>query len=308
MSLAQDNYNNIWIGCVGTQLYQINTQTLEMKTIQAFNTPASGLKLIFTTGLLPFKDKMLAAALNKPLTLVDVKNGNIEETKLPYEEFKRCIRRSVFIPTDLFTDAQGDIWIGTVGNGLLHYSPDKNTIESIPGTACTDISAIEQDAQGNLWISTLYGLSKFNNKTGEIINYYATDGIGGNQFYDRSSCKLSDGTIAFGGTHGITLFDPMDIHSKRKVPLLFEDLKVHNQLIHPGKINAFKNTCRKIQLYASAITRMDSASPSAHLTTLSQDVSITIIPWKDSTNIGLIHITTRKPTMPICLQEPIHSR
>lgn len=251
MSLAQDNYNNIWIGCVGTQLYQINTQTLEMKTIQAFNTPASGLKLIFTTGLLPFKDKMLAAALNKPLTLVDVKNGNIEETKLPYEEFKRCIRRSVFIPTDLFTDAQGDIWIGTVGNGLLHYSPDKNTIESIPGTACTDISAIEQDAQGNLWISTLYGLSKFNNKTGEIINYYATDGIGGNQFYDRSSCKLSDGTIAFGGTHGITLFNPMDIHSKRKVPLLFEDLKVHNQLIHPGK-----NQCIQKHLSQNPIIRL----------------------------------------------------
>ena len=67
-----------------------------------------------------------------------------------------------------------------------------------------------------------------------MINYYEADGIGGNQFYDRASCKLPDGTLVFGGTHGITFFNPIDIQSRQNVPLMFESLKVHNQLIHPG--------------------------------------------------------------------------
>ena len=46
-----------------------------------------------------------------------------------------------------------------------------------------------------------------------MINYYEADGIGGNQFYDRASCKLPDGTLVFGGTHGITFFNPIDIQS-----------------------------------------------------------------------------------------------
>ena len=74
-------------------------------------------------------------------------------------------------------------------------------VTSLPGTACTDISSIEEDKQGNLWISTLYGLSKYMPQTGKLVNYYEADGLGGNQFYDRASCQLDDGTLVFGGTH-----------------------------------------------------------------------------------------------------------
>ena len=87
--------------------------------------------------------------------------------------------------------------------------------------------------QGNLWISTQYGLSKYDRTTKHFTNYYAADGIGGNQFYDRASCRLPDGTLVFGGTHGLTFFNPIDVPIKRNIPLLFSDLKIHNQLIRP---------------------------------------------------------------------------
>ena len=69
--------------------------------------------------------------------------------------------------------------------------------------------------------------------TERFTNYYAADGIGGNQFYDRSSCCLPDGTLVFGGTHGLTFFNPIDVPIKRNIPLLFCDLKIHNKLIRP---------------------------------------------------------------------------
>uniref|UniRef100_UPI0035A069D1 hybrid sensor histidine kinase/response regulator transcription factor n=1 Tax=Prevotella heparinolytica TaxID=28113 RepID=UPI0035A069D1 len=67
----------------------------------------------------------------------------------------------------------------------------------------------------------------------KFTNYYAADGIGGNQFYYRCSCRLPDGTLVFGGTHGLTFFNPIDVSSKRSIPLLFEDLKIHNRTAHP---------------------------------------------------------------------------
>ena len=145
-----------------------------------------------------------------------------------------CIYRSTFIPTVLLQDSKRRIWIGTISNGLLCYTPDDSRLRPVPGAPCTDISSIEEDAQGNLWVSTLYGLGRYNPETGTFTNYYEADGIGGNQFYDRASCRLPDGTLVFGGTHGLTFFNPADVQVKHDVRLLFEDLKVHNRRIRPG--------------------------------------------------------------------------
>lgn len=146
-----------------------------------------------------------------------------------------CIRRSKFIPSVLYEDSQGDIWIGTSHNGLLRYTSQNHKLSPISGIGCTEICSIEEDIQGNLWISTLYGLSKYERRTNQISNYYASDGIGGNQFYDRASCRLSNGTLVFGGTHGMTFFNPVETPFKYDVPLTFENLKIHNKLVYPGK-------------------------------------------------------------------------
>lgn len=72
-------------------------------------------------------------------------------------------------------------------------------------------------------------------QTDKWINYYEADGLGGNQFYDRASCCLDDGTLVFGGTHGVTIFQPTNMQVRHDIPLLFEDIKIHNTLVRPGK-------------------------------------------------------------------------
>ena len=76
---------------------------------------------------------------------------------------------------------------------------------------------------------------KYDRQNNEFTNWFADDGIGGNQFYDRASCQLSDGRLVFGGTHGLTVFDPKRVTQVREIPLYFEDLKIHNVLIRPGE-------------------------------------------------------------------------
>jgi len=88
-------------------------------------------------------------------------------------------------------------------------------MEAIAGTACDDIAAIQEDLNGNIWISTLFGLSKYDRLTGQIFNYYKNDGIGGNQFNERSACRMPDGALIFGGTHGLTFFNPTNVFDRR---------------------------------------------------------------------------------------------
>ena len=150
------------------------------------------------------------------------------------EEWSRCIARSLFIPSAICVDSKGMVWLGTVANGLLRYDPASGRLQPVPGTPCDDICSIEEDQQGNLWISTQHGLAKYDRTVGRFINWFKSDGIGGNQFYDRASCKTKKGALIFGGTHGITLFDPLVLMEKRNVPLVFEALKVNNCYIKPG--------------------------------------------------------------------------
>lgn len=229
MSIVEDEKQTIWVGSASRFLCILPKGDKSFHTLPVFNG------YTFIPGLLPVGDgNMLVAAFNQPLELLS-SDGKQYGFNMNKQDFERCIRRSVFIPTDLYKDSYGNIWIGTVSNGLMCYSPESGKVTSLPGTACTDISSIEEDKQGNLWISTLYGLSKYMPQTGKLANYYEADGLGGNQFYDRASCQLDDGTLVFGGTHGLTIFQPTDMRVRHHIPLLFEDIKIHNVLVRPGK-------------------------------------------------------------------------
>lgn len=153
-------------------------------------------------------------------------------------EIDPYLNGQVFIPTALFEDAEGFIWIGTFNTGLLRYSQLTGKIERMSDVICNDITSITEDSQGNVWIGTMYGLSKYDRTVDRFTTYYASDGIGGNQFNERSVCRLPDHTLVFGGTHGLTLFNPIDITTRRQIPLFVEGLKVHNQFVKaaPGGI------------------------------------------------------------------------
>lgn len=235
MNITQDHNKTIWVTTGSNSIYYLNKgeKNFSSKFVQTNG-------FTFIPGIYPLSNgHMLITAFNNPLKWIDQSNGDIVNLDISKHDYQKSIPRSVMIPTAVYEDKQGYIWIGTVSNGLLRYSLHSGRLEPVPGTACTDISGIEEDFQGNIWVSTLYGLSRYDRTVDKFTHYYAADGIGGNQFYDRSSCRLPDGTLVFGGTHGLTFFNPIDITDKRKVQLLFQDLKIHNRLIQPSDKECF---------------------------------------------------------------------
>ena len=212
---------------------------------QAFNAD-----FCFIPSLLKLRDgQMLISAFYQKITKMNPQTGKLSELDIP--SMAQCIRRSVYIPTDMLEDSQGDIWIGTVSNGLLRYNPKTNEMTRIAGLSCSDVASIEEGRQGNIWISTMKGLNRWDRKTGRITSLYKTDGIGGDEFTDRASCQLPNGSLVFGSTEGITMFNPEDIDTLQQLPIRFCDLKIHNQLVRPaadGPIDALLDSCEVVRL------------------------------------------------------------
>lgn len=184
-------------------------------------------KFSFTTSLLKYKGNLMASSFDE-----DIKIINPRTMKVVHEiPFKNIVRHGKVIPNCIYQDSRGAIWIGTISNGLYRIKGD--SVKAIGGTTCLDISSIEEDENGDLWISTADGLSKMNHKTGQFTSYFSENGTGGNQFNDRSSALSADGTMFFGGTHGLTFFIPKKFGIHRKLKVLFENLKVYDKNVYP---------------------------------------------------------------------------
>ena len=64
------------------------------------------------------------------------------------------------------------------------------------------------------------------------MNYYVDDGIQGYEFTRGASCKDKEGIMYFGGTNGLTFFDPASITSERRtLRLLLTDFYIGNRRI-----------------------------------------------------------------------------
>lgn len=126
---------------------------------------------------------------------------------------------------DAWKGPDGVWWLATNGEGLYRWNPKNNLSRQFNITAgfpSDVLYRIEPDEFDNLWISSDYGLIRFNRRNFSINTYTTTDGISHNEFNRTSSFKAPDGKLYFGGLNGVIGFDPRDFKtdtSKLQVPL-----------------------------------------------------------------------------------------
>ena len=133
----------------------------------------------------------------------------------------------------LYEAADGRVWIGT-GEGITASASDRSASlawSETDGLPNNVVSGILEDGDGNLWVSTANGLSRLDPRKGTFTNFYAYDGLQGNEFHFGASWKDADGQLLFGGTGGVTLFYPQVVTQKAHPvpPLYFTRLTVQNK-------------------------------------------------------------------------------
>ena len=77
----------------------------------------------------------------------------------------------------------------------------------------------------------------FNKKDTLVNNFNKTDGISSNEFNYSAYLKLKNGSVAFGGVEGVTIFDPKLIKPRNVFPkIVFEDFFIDKELVKDSLI------------------------------------------------------------------------
>jgi len=142
----------------------------------------------------------------------------------------------------LMEDKKGNVWIGTYGNGICKAQIKDNgriTFQQYTqkdGLCNNVIYTMESDSDGNIWVSTDKGLSKFNPERKTFENFYTKDGLLNDQFYWNASETDNAGMLYFGGVNGLNYFDPRQITSYPGKPkVVFTDFRVFNKPVPIGE-------------------------------------------------------------------------
>lgn len=142
-------------------------------------------------------------------------------------------------------DSQNRLWVGTMGGGLNLFDYQTETFTAFrqkDGLPSEGIVGILEGDDGNIWLSTNNGISKFNPDEKTFKNYSKVDGLQGNQFNNRNAAKLSTGELAFGGNGGFNLFDPLSMKSNPIAPPIYiTDFKLFNKEVKIGENEILKN-------------------------------------------------------------------
>ena len=225
---AEDAEGGIWFGTRDEYLVYVAPQSSKALRIQIYPVETT-----FINSILPLGEELLVLAYDEPIMLLDI--HTLTAHRLEMNDLDNAVNMTggLFHPTVAQLDSAGNIWIGTRFNGLLKYNPEDRSLVRIMDIS-SDVSSIEITADGQIWVSAADGLAYGSTSSTRFSKFIPQMGKGNNTFYERSSEKLSDGRLVFGGVGGITIVDPDDITPAYATPLVFEDIKVHNIIVAPG--------------------------------------------------------------------------
>ncbi|MFT5915732.1 MAG: ligand-binding sensor domain-containing protein [Flammeovirgaceae bacterium] len=121
----------------------------------------------------------------------------------------------------ILEDKVGNFWVGTDGGGLNLMNRTDGTFtvyNEKKGLSGNSVKGIAEANDGTLWISTNKGLSHFTPANETFRNYYATDGLQGNDFAKSSTVSFPSGHILVGGANGFNVFLPSELTENPIIP------------------------------------------------------------------------------------------
>jgi diguanylate cyclase (GGDEF)-like protein len=123
------------------------------------------------------------------------------------------------LPSDfiasMLLDRHGRLWVSTLGTGLAVTDPGARggplrfkRIGTADGLPNPIVDALLEDELGRIWASTDGGLAVIDPDTLTVQALGRDDGVAIPSYWTNSAAKLTDGTLLFGGTEGISVVHP----------------------------------------------------------------------------------------------------
>lgn len=215
--IIEDKNKNLWVGTYGSGLYKINLPTQHVTYYESTRNEnddwsINRLPNDWISYLLEDREGMIWIGTYKGLAVLNPQTDNF----INYKKQNNLLPG--YVVYSLLESSNGEIWAGT-SEGLVCLNKDRLTpvlFTTADGLPSDIICGLAEDEKKNIWISTHQGISKLNPPEKKFINYYAGDGLQGNEFTRTAVFKDKRGKIFFGGTNGVTAFYPQDITEIKK--------------------------------------------------------------------------------------------
>jgi ligand-binding sensor domain-containing protein/signal transduction histidine kinase len=256
LSLAEDGSGTLWVGTSGQGLCRFDKASGSCKMFRHAGGDSSSVSndtisylLIDREGILwlgtrdglnkfdpvtqrftAYRDETSAISAGQMWSMVEDHDGDLwigsEGSGLMKFDRKTQRLRAGAATVDnpyvsaVYIDRANGLWAGTF-NGLnrIDLSTGKATrYAEENGLASTKISCILEDANGELWLSTNKGISKFDPRAATSQNFSIADGLSGDLTGYNACWKSIKGEMFFGGFAGAARFRPEDVAIDSYVP------------------------------------------------------------------------------------------
>ncbi len=240
-SMVRDSVGDIWLATEeGIKIIKKNTTTVTSPLVEGYS---SG-KYNPTFALQFLKDGSLLAGLSQGLYIIKKSKSNYVASLINgahiVEEFLVDQSGAIWVCTGkglylldikrnyqlipvienrgiikcVVQDKTGNVYAGSVSGLFKIDGKTKKTIKFYSekdGLPNTFIYGILENEDGNLWLSTNKGLSRFDPVKENFRNYTVSDGLQSNEFNTGAYYKNASGEFFFGGVNGFNHFYPNEI-------------------------------------------------------------------------------------------------
>lgn len=236
-AILQDSQERLWLG---TQ--QMGLKMTHLETDPEFEnwteyTETSSAHQIMNNRISQIKeDKFgkLWIGTYSGLNLFDEKSQNfISQENLGVENLSAVIINDLYFKgTKCFlATPTGLIEMDNSEHGLRMV----NSFDRQSGLSNDFICAIEEDANGEIWLSTMTTITRFGSEDKTFVNFDKEDGVMIDSFHSGSSFVDSQGKVYFGGSNGLVSFDPLSISEEFNIPeIVLTRLTVNNKSLNVG--------------------------------------------------------------------------
>jgi signal transduction histidine kinase/ligand-binding sensor domain-containing protein/AraC-like DNA-binding protein len=241
-SLYADENNTLWVGTLGNGLKCLDLATNRWTHFNVSNTDGELLSdNIYSLSKGNEHELLIGTTLG--VNMLDTRTRRITSFRGTKDGRITFQKKSI---NTAFIDSRHLLWIGS-NNGLSVYDAKNDTLyylDKTSGLPTNDIMSVLEDDAQSLWFGTKNGLLKIVPQYSHLSSayrfpcttYYEDEGIQGRIFNRNSTFKTSTtDELIFGGTHGLTIFDPSKIQYNTYPPeIVITGFWLQNKRILPG--------------------------------------------------------------------------
>lgn len=270
LSLCEDSSGNIWAGTYSSGLYLIDKVTGE--EIEHFQQDGSdgGFNNKFVFDILKdsrgniwivgvrgdlvcyeYENKRFVNYGDHSVSVIKELSPNEMLLGCPYglsllniEQKSVEILVNGFLVQD-FVIIGDDVWMGTVGEGLVVYNRISGNIIKYnmdSGLPSNFVNSIIHD-NSFLWIGTENGICKFNLSNQSIETYPSINSLSNLSFNSNARALRSNGELVFGTDQGAIIFNPVNVNEAQTYGRIYvQDILVSGLSLREGVVKTLKSS------------------------------------------------------------------